>query len=203
MTKLFIVLDGIDGNGKTIQAILLKEWLEQKNLKVFQTSQPTESEHGKKIENLLRRRGASKVPKEKWLEFFTLDSKENQAKILGALEQDLIVICDRYMYSTLTYQLEEKEWQTYAEQFLKPSIAFILDVPAEIALERIKEKCESSGEKKACFEKLGFLKETRKKFLMLPQFLQHNIKIIEGTRTKEVIFEDIKKEIELLIKDKT
>lgn len=197
---LFIVFDGIDGNGKSTQAQLLKEYLEKKSYEVFMTSEPSKSEHGQKIENILRKREASQVPKEKWLELFTLDRKENVREIIGALKEGKMVICDRYYYSALAYQLQEQEWQNYASKFLKPDITFILDVPAEVALKRIEEKYKITKERKAYFEKLRILKEVRKKFLLLPNYLNDNIKIIEGARTIITIFEDIKKEIDLLLK---
>lgn len=197
---IFIVFDGIDGNGKSTQVELLKEYLERKGFDVFMTSEPSKGEYGKKIENILRRREAAQLSKEKWLELFTLDRKENVHEIVGALKEGKIVICDRYYYSTLTYQLHEEEWQAYASKFLKPNITFILDVKAEIALERLKEKYKITGEKKAFFEKLRTLKEVRKKFLLLPTYLSDNIKIIDGTRSVRTVFEDIKKEIEIILK---
>lgn len=197
---IFIVFDGIDGNGKSTQAQLLKEYLEKKGYEIFLTSEPSKGEHGQKIENILRRREAAQFTKEKWLELFTLDRKDNVHEIIGALREGKIVICDRYYYSTLAYQLQEEEWQSYASKFLKPNITFILDVPAETAMERLKEKYKITGEKKSFFEKLKILKEVRKKFLLLPNYLNDNIKIIDGNRTIKTIAEDIKKDIDVLLK---
>ncbi len=193
-------MDGIDGNGKSTQIKLLKEYLEHQDKEVFLTSEPSTSEHGKKIENLLRRKEASRLSKKKWVELFTLDSKENIKEIKIALQENKIVLCDRYYYSTLAYQLNEKEWQAYSEQFLKPTIVFILDLPVPIALERVKEKYKLTGEKKAYFEKLSILRAVRKKFLLLPNYLSDNIKIIKGDMPIKKISEDIKKEVDLLIK---
>lgn len=198
---LFIVFDGIDGDGKSTQVQLLKEYLERKGFEVFTTSEPSESEYGKKIENILKRREAAKISREKWIELFTLDRKEHIHEIMGALKEGKIVISDRYYYSTLAYQLNEEEWQAYASKFLlKPNIVFIIDVPAEIAMQRLKERYKKEGEKKAYFEKLKILKEVRKKFLLIPNYLNDNIKIIDGNRPIKTIFEDIKKEIDSLIK---
>lgn len=199
MRQLFIVFEGIDGDGKSTQAKMLREWLESRGMDVFQTSEPSKSEYGKQIEELLRKKDAANVSKEKWVELFTLDSIENLKDIKDALQSGKTVICDRYYYSTLAYQLEESEWQEHASKFLAPDITFILDVPAETGIERTKEKYEETGEKKAYFEKLEILKKVRKKFLILPRYLKDNIKIIDSARAIDVIFEDIKKEIEILI----
>lgn len=198
-TPLFIVFDGIDGNGKSTQAKLLKEYLERKGYEVFETSEPSKGEYGQKIENIIRRREAASMTKKKWLELFTLDRKDNIREILAALQEGKMIICDRYYYSTLAYQLEESEWQYYASQFLKPNIVFVLDIEAKLAIERVKEKYELTGEKKAYFEKLNILSVVRKKFLMLPQYLNDDIKIIDGNRKIKEISEDIKKEVDALL----
>jgi len=199
MKPLFIVFDGIDGNGKSTQANKLKEWLEAKGIAVFATSEPSHSEYGKQIDELLRKKDAAKVPEKKWIELFTLDRVENLKEIGDALKNGKTVICDRYYYSTLAYQLGENEWQSYAAQFLMPDVTFILDVPAETGIERTKEKYELTGEKKAYFEKLEILKKVRKKFLILPRYLKDNIKIIDSARPVDAVFEDIKKEASLLV----
>ena len=197
---LFIVFEGIDGDGKSTQAKMLEEWLESKGVEVFQASEPSQSEYGKQIEELLRKKDAASVPREKWIELFTADRIENLKNIREALQNNKTVICDRYYYSTLSYQLEESEWQEYASKFLAPDIAFILDVSAETGIERTNEKYEETGEKKAYFEKLEILKKVRKKFAILPRYLKDNIRIIDSARPIDVIFEDIKKEIEILIR---
>lgn len=198
--KLFIVFDGIDGNGKTTQAKLLEKWLEEKGFPVFYTSEPSESEYGKTIEILLRKKTAASIPKEKWIELFTKDRKEHVKIIKSFLKQDKIVISDRYYYSTLAYQLSEEKWQDYASLFLKPNLTFILDLPATVAMERLKKKYKITKEKKAYFEKLKILRKARKKFLLLPNYLDDNIKIINSNRPIKNVSEDIKKEVLLLIK---
>ena len=199
MKNLFIVFDGIDGDGKTTQALLLKEYLERKGYSVNYTSEPTNNESGKMISNLLRQKTANRIKKEKWFELFNEDNKEHQKTIKSSLEGNNTVICDRYFYSTLAYQLEEKEWQNYSSQFIKPDIVFILDLPVSVAIGRIKQKYEKTKEKKSCFEKSILLNKVRKKFLMLPNFLNHPIKIIDSNRSEKEIFKDIEKEIKLLI----
>ncbi len=199
MKNLFIVFDGIDGDGKTTQALLLKEYLERKGYSVNYTSEPTNNESGKMISNLLRQKTANRIKKEKWFELFNEDNKEHQKTIKSSLEGNNTVICDRYFYSTLAYQLEEKEWQNYSSQFIKPDIVFILDLPVTVAIGRIKQKYEKTKEKKSCFEKSVLLNKVRKKFLMLPNFLNHPIKIIDSNRSEKEIFKDIEKEIKLLI----
>lgn len=200
MKLVFIVLEGIDGCGKTTQTKILKEYLESRNLEVFSATEPSKGEYGIKIKNILKRKDASSVSKEKWIELFTLDRKNNMLNIDSELKEGKIVLCDRYYYSTLAYQLQEEEWQKYVEQFLKPDIVFILDAPVEKAIERVKERYRMSGGKKSHFEQLKILKQVRKKYLLMPNYLKDKIKIIDASRSIKEISQDIKKEIDDLIK---
>ena len=79
------------------------------------------------------------------------------------------------------------------KEFLKPDIAFIMDINPEIALERIKTR------KKEKFERIEFMNKLRDKFLELPGFLNDNIKVIEASRAKNEVFEDIRKEVDKLL----
>ena len=107
------------------------------------------------------------------------------------------VISDRYYYSTIAFQatqgLDIKMLIEINKEFLKPDIAFIMDINPEIALERIKTR------KKEKFERIEFMNKLRDKFLELPGFLNDNIKVIEASRAKNEVFEDIRKEVDKLL----
>ena len=80
------------------------------------------------------------------------------------------------------------------KEFLKPDIAFIMDIDPEIALERIKTR------KKEKFERIEFMNKLRGKFLGLPEFLNDNIKIVDASRAKNEVFDDIKKEVDIALR---
>ena len=107
------------------------------------------------------------------------------------------MICDRYYYSTIAFQaaqgLDIGMLIELNKEFLRPEAAFILDIGPDVALERIKHR------EKEKFEKLGFMKELRKRFLELPKLLVDNIKIVDASKDKEDVFNDIKKEVNKLI----
>jgi len=79
--------------------------------------------------------------------------------------------------------------------FETPDIVFILDLPAEVALERVDKR----GEDKEKFEQLEFMKELRQNFLKLGEVLGDNIKVIDASRSKDEVFEQIKKEMDKII----
>ena len=198
--KKFIVFEGIDGCGKSIQAKLLATYLKRKGKKVFLTKEPSGYKYGKKIRLLGRAKRASKITKQEWFRLYTLDRKEHLKKdILPALKKGKIVLSDRYYHSTCAYQLHKSEWQSYTKQFLTPSITFIFDLPVKTALERIekdiggKEKKGKRRKGKFVFEKRLFLEGVRKKYLAMPYYLKNeNIKMINGTKPVKEIFKEVK-----------
>jgi len=131
---------------------------------------------------------------------FVADRKEHLInEIEPFLEKGGVVICDRYYYSTIAFQhtqgidMEQIIYQNMS--FKTPDITFILDLPAKMALGRVDKR----GDGKEKFEQLEFMKELRKNFLKLKETLDDNIKIIDSSRSKDEVFNQIKEEIDKLI----
>ena len=191
MKGILIVFEGMDGSGKTSQAKMLARLLRNKGKKVLFTHEPTRNTKlGRYIEKRIRRAVDNKA---ELLELYTRDREAHlKNEIIPSLKKGKIVICDRYYYSTLAYQLPKNRWKTYIKPFLKPDIAFICDVPADIAMKRINisiSKNERRFRKKAIFEKLNVLKKLRKKYLQMKIFRE--VRIIDAKPAPEKIFEKI------------
>lgn len=202
MKSLFIVFDGLDGSGKGEMVKSLKDYLaKNKKLKILVTKEPTNGQYGKQIKKILKKEKDPKVSAEKCLQLFVKDREKHLAKEIESFleKENAVVICDRYYYSTIAFQhtqgvaIEKVIFDNMS--FRTPDIAFILDLPAEMALERIGER----GEKKEKFEQLEFMKELRQNFLKLKDELDDNIKIIDASKPKEEVFGQIKKEVNKII----
>lgn len=194
---VFIVLDGLDGSGKSSMAKMIHPYLSSKGYNALLTSEPTSGKYGKQIRKILAKDKNPKDNAEKLLELFVKDRETHLSKrIIPFLNKGKknMVICDRYYYSTIAFQsiqgvnvnlIIEKN-----KEFLKPDIAFIMDIKPEIALDRIRSR------KKEKFEQLEFMKRLREKFLELPEILEDNIKVIDSSKSQKEIFEEIIREIE-------
>lgn len=206
MTKnLFIVLDGMDGTGKSEMVKLLHNYLFSKNKKyrILTTREPTNGKYGSEIREILKWEEEPLKNAEKLLDLFTKDREEHLKNIiLPFIEksngtESNILLCDRYYYSTIAFQntqgLDIKRIIAINKDFKNPDIAFILDIPAETALDRIKHR------EKEKFEKLEFMKKLRKNFLGLKNHLTDNIVIIDASKSKEDVFKEIKKEIDKIL----
>jgi len=202
---VFIVLDGMDGSGKSEMVKLLHNYLfsKSKRYRILTTREPTNGTFGKEIRNILVNEKDPNVNAEKLLELFVKDRKEHlESTIIPFLKKSNehevnIVICDRYYYSTIAFQstqgIDMKMLIEKNKKFLKPDIALIMDVNPKAALERIKYR------EKEKFEKIEFMKKIREKFLKLPKLLKDNIKVIDASKNLDLVFEDIKKEVDKLL----
>jgi len=200
MKNLFIVFDGLDGSGKGEMIKRLEKYLGKKKLKILVTKEPTGGYYGKEIREILKKEKDPKMGAEKCLALFVADRKEHLInEIEPFLEKGGVVICDRYYYSTIAFQhtqgidMEQIIYQNMS--FKTPDITFILDLPAKMALGRVDKR----GDGKEKFEQLEFMKELRKNFLKLKETLDDNIKIIDSSRSKDEVFNQIKEEIDKLI----
>ncbi len=135
---MLIVFEGIDGSGKSTQAMLLAEKLRQNGFDVLLTSEPTDGPLGQKI-----RRLKTRITPQEEMELFTEDRKSHvRDVIIPAIESGKIVVCDRYYYSSAAYQgasgLNPHDIIRSNINFApKPDITFFLHVSIESALERI------------------------------------------------------------------
>ena len=110
---MYIVLEGIDGAGKSTQISLLKDFLEQNGLEVETVVEPTDSEVGKLIRKLLTRHDA------------TSDAMQSK-----------VIISDRSFYSSLVYQ-EPREWIQELNKYAKiPDLVLLLDLDVEKSVAR-------------------------------------------------------------------
>ena len=204
--SLFIVVDGIDGSGKSEIIKLLHNYLFSKNKKyrILTTREPTNGKYGKKIRDMLRRERNPKSSGEKLISMFIKDRREHLKNTIepflkksGSNEVN-IVLCDRYYYSTIAFQgaqgLNIKSLVSKNKNFKKPDIAFILDVKPYLALKRIEHRAKEK------FEQLEFMKGITANFLKLPRLLSDNIKIIDSNKSLNEVFNDIKKEVDKVLK---
>jgi len=204
MNNLFVVVDGMDGSGKGEVVKTLHNYLYSKNKRfdIMTTREPSDSSYGSKIREILK---TEKDPMKNADKLFDLLIKDRDEHVNNVIKPFLskgdfnVVICDRYYYSNMAFQQTQGiSFDKIVEansNFLKPDIAFILDVDPEKALKRIK-KARDTKEK---FEELEFMNKLRKNFLDLKNKLDDNIIIIDSNKTLDKVFEDIRKEIKKII----
>jgi len=199
---MFITFEGIEGSGKSTQAILVEEYLSAKGLKVNLTREPGWGKLGELIRNvLLDDREITLDPFAELCLFCTDRINHVKGYIKPKLDNGEIVICDRYHDSTLVYQGigRDNERDLVAAMVMKsslgviPDITFLLDLPVDCGLQRIRAR---KNKTKFDSESVAFHKRVRDGFLELCKQQPQRIKLINADRQVEIIAEEIKSVIE-------
>ena len=129
----FIVFEGIDGSGKTTQIKLLADYLLNCNVPHIVTKEPTDGSIGTLARNVVR--GAETLSVEALALLFAADRAEHISReIQPALQNGLNVLCDRYVYSNITYQDCEP---INFHHLLKPNLTIFIDTDPEECHRRI------------------------------------------------------------------
>ena len=158
MSVKFITIEGIDGCGKSTQSLRIAEWLEERTgCKTVRTFEPGGWPDGKTLRDFILDSKSYSAMSE--LLLFLADRSEHVNRvILPSLRQGFNVICERYNESTLAYQsgghklnFSQVKRIIRACNFPEPDIKIFLDIPPEVAVERIK----SRGNKSDKFEEEG------------------------------------------------
>jgi dTMP kinase len=156
----FIVLEGVDGAGKTTQARLLAEALEKRGDQVVLTREPSDGPTGKKILEYLMGPVRSLTAAQE-LALFMADRREHvNAVIRPALEHGMVVISDRYYYSSAAYQgalgLDPARIVAKHEPFAPPpNLVIIFHLSPAAALARRRGKARQVSESPDYLEKVA------------------------------------------------
>ncbi|MEI7910501.1 MAG: dTMP kinase [Verrucomicrobiota bacterium] len=176
----FIVIDGIDGTGKSTQVRLLAEWIAAQGRQVIVSREPTDGPWGKQ----LRESAASgRLAPAEELEYFLNDRRQHVDELIApALALGKVVILDRYYFSTMAYQgargFDPAEIRRLNEAFAPlPDLLLILDLEVADAHLRIGARGDTAN----AFEQLENLQRCRQIFLSL----QHEpfVRVIPSTGT--------------------
>ena len=178
---VFIVIEGLDGSGKTTQAKILSKKLSE-NYKILCTAEPSQGKIGAFIRNGCLYE-ENRLPKEAEALVFAADRIEHmQNEIAPALAEDKIVICDRYIYSSLAYQGStglSLDWiKTINARALQPDFSIFIDVSPEQVLERLHRK-------KSVMETLETQQKVREVYLKFVE--KGELILINGDKPKEVV----------------
>ena len=155
---MFIVIEGIDGSGKTSLSNNLVNKLNELGKSSIRFSEPTSFESGKYIRKFLK--GDILLSKKEQIDAFIFDREVSVLKnIKPALQDNKIVVLDRYYYSTAAYQAsedfspEEILNLNLEKKFPKPDLLFYINIQPELAYKRI----SSRNDQKEIFESIDEL----------------------------------------------
>ena len=188
----FIVFEGIDCVGKSTIMRLVAEKLRELGYNVYITSEPSNSPIGKLIRDWLLKEHVK--PEHIYALLFTADRYYHYFnEIKYYLDQGYIVLCERYIDSTIVYQMIQgidRLWIEELNRYIpKPNLVILLDAPLETVIERL-----SSRRKVEIFEKdIQFLRRVREIYLEIAR--EKNYPIVNTARD---IYEIVNEIIEII-----
>lgn len=194
---LFITFEGPEGSGKTTHSRLLLEFLRKKGFNVLHTREPGGTLISEKIRRILLDPNNKDMDVGcEMLLYMAARAQIVKEKILPALENRKIVICDRFTDATFAYQgyaggMDLKVIDNIANlvtKGLKPDITFLLDIDVRAGLLR-------AGRSKDRMERKSILyhNKVRKGYLSIAKKEPKRIKIISATGKMEETQELIRK----------
>lgn len=195
---IFIVLEGGDGTGKSTQAKLIKEYLEDKyNTEVVLTREPGGVDTAEMIRDIILNQDID--PTTEALLFASARREHLVKKVIPALEQGKIVICDRFLYSSLAYQGHARgigietvyKMNSYAVEDCFPDLTLMLDLNAEDGIDRIL-KNRSNEVNRLDKEGLDFHSKVREGYRIVSKMYDNELVKIDASKSIEGVFEDIK-----------
>lgn len=198
MKGKFLVFEGIDGSGKTTQLNLLGEKLSTRGYQVLYTREPGGTRIGEAIrELLLDPQHSELVPVAEALLYAAARAQHVAQVILPALREGKIVLCDRFLDSSIAYQgfgrgldvgqLEKLNGPATAG--LMPDLVLLLDFPCDTGMERIAES--GRGVDRIEQEDRVFRSKVRAGYLALAGRDADRYRVIDANRTIEQIHHDI------------
>lgn len=201
---LFLTFEGGEGAGKTTLIARIKSYFEEKGAEVVSTREPGGTPLGEKLRDIVLNGGKDLVlpSKAELLIFLAARASHVEQLIRPALQQNKVVLCDRFNDSTVAYQgiaralgLEEtEELCAFATGNLQPNLTFYLDLNPEEGFGRMK-KAERTQDRMES-EAIEFHQKVRNGFLELTKRHPQRIKRLDASKSADEVFEQALKHLE-------
>jgi len=197
---MFITFEGGEGSGKTTQIQRTQAYLSDKGRDVLLTREPGGTPIGRKIRAILLDPDHTDLDYRAELLLYMADRCHHlHSRVLPALAQGRIVLCDRYVDATLAYQgfgrdLGTDLIQTLHESVLNgfmPDMTLLLDLPPETGLTRARRQIDAGdrekGEMRFEAETLAFHRKVRAGYLELARQFPGRYRIIDAAADPDTV----------------
>ena len=193
----FIALEGIDGSGKSTQVGRLAGRLTSKGVTCHATREPT----GRPVGALIRQALTGQVPLDPRViaALYAADRIDHLVNgedgLLALVERGVTVIADRYYFSSYAYHSVDldMDWVIGANSvsagLLRPTLTVFLDVPADLAMERIRR----GRDRQELFEREDRLRRTRTLYFEAFERLKGTeaVAVVDGTGPEDEVEERV------------
>ena len=195
---MFITLEGPEGSGKTTAVKEAVEKLQAMGYQIVQTREPGGTPISEQIRNvILDKANTAMDPRTEALLYAASRRQHLVEKVWPAVKEGKIVICDRYLDSSLAYQGgarglgvdEILNVNLFATENTWPDLTLLFDIKPEIGLARIASNADREVNR-LDLEKLDFHNKVRATFLELAKRYPDRFVIIDASQSREKVASD-------------
>ena len=192
---MFITLEGPEGSGKTTAVEAAVKALQEKGYEIVRTREPGGTPIAEQIRNvILDKANTSMDPRTEALLYAASRRQHLVEKVWPALKEGKIVICDRYLDSSLAYQGgarglgvdEVLNVNLFATENTWPDLTLLFDIKPEVGLARIASNA-SREVNRLDLEKLEFHNKVRDAFLALAKKYPDRYVIIDASQSRDEV----------------
>lgn len=204
MRGKFISFEGSEGSGKSTQAGLVFSYLQKKNVPVILLREPGGVKISEAIRGLLLDVKNTDMTKESETLLYMASRAQMVEEVLKpALKAGKVVLCDRYLDSTIAYQgfgngvdiQAIKKIGEFATQSVSPDLTLLFDIQTEKGLARtnaVKDRIE--------LRSLSYHRRVRKGYLQLAKENPKRFRVIKVNKAKEEIFEIVREYVDAFLR---
>jgi dTMP kinase len=206
---IFITIEGPEGAGKTTIIEMLLEKLESEGYPIMKTREPGGIEISEQIRNvILNKNNTAMDGRTEALLYAAARRQHLVEKVLPAIEQGFIVLCDRFIDSSLAYQGfargigmdEVYSINTFAIDNRMPDATLYFDIDPEIGMKRINDH-KGREVNRLDLENLEFHRKVREGYQLLSRKYSNRIIEIDASQPLQKVYEIAEDKIRSIIQD--
>jgi len=200
--RLFITFEGVEGSGKSTQLNMLHAHLLRMNMDVVSTHEPGGTRIGEDIRRILLDPANKEMHAMTETILYAADRVQHVYEVIRpAINQGRIVICDRYVDSSLAYQGVARrmgmegvqnlnEWIT---EDLYPDLTFLLEIPYRVGLKRMQKRSRSADRMEN--QPDSFHEQVQEAYKTLAKIFSSRFVILNGADKPENIHHKVMQEV--------
>ena len=197
--SLFITLEGPEGSGKTSAIKIVKETLENEGYQIVMTREPGGTPISEQIRNVILDKNNTAMDYRTEALLYAASRRQHLVeKVLPALKEDTIVLCDRFVDSSLVYQGVGRglgidtvyQMNLFAIDDVMPNLTIFFDVKPEIGLSRI-HKDENREVNRLDLETLEFHQKVYNGYCEVAKHYSDRIQSVDASKDIESVYNDV------------
>ncbi|CAM3094574.1 dTMP kinase [Paenibacillus sediminis] len=203
----FITLEGGEGSGKSTAIQRIADYLDSRSIPYIVTREPGGIEIAEKIRDIILDPKHTAMDARTEALLYAASRRQHLAeKVRPAIEQGILVLCDRFVDSSLVYQGYarglglENVWSInkFAIGDLLPDLTFYLDIAPEIGLKRIATS-DDHEVNRLDLENLSFHYKVREGYKIIADMYADRIFVVDASRSQEEVAEEMIRQLEVRI----